>query len=322
MEGQEQVFDTQPSPMEMAQQAALAIIQKEEGIEPPKEAPKEAQPETEAPKEEPKEAPKEEAKEEEVPQPRKLRLKYRGEEKEVDETEAVELAQKGYDYTQKSQALAKEREELASKAKAEQENARKQYETRLTEYSQLVMKLADQEALNADLSKLAETDPAKALQLRLRRDQIVETLQAVRSEQQRLANERQNEAREAYAKTVREAVETLQRDVPGWSQDLYGKVLKTGLDYGLRQEEVNAIADPRLIKVLNDARQWREFQAAKPKAVEKRVAEVPKVQKPGTTEKPDPGSEKLKESMANLKKNGSREAAQDYVLRLMEAGRL
>jgi hypothetical protein len=74
--------------------------------------------------------------------------------------------------------------------------------------------------------------------------------------------------------------------------------------------------------VLNDALKWREYQSAKPKTVEKRVAQVPKVQKPGTVEKTNPDADRFGKSMARLEKTGKRDDAVDAVRMLIEAGKL
>ena len=94
------------------------------------------------------------------------------------------------------------------------------------------------------------------------------------------------------------------------------------METGFTQQEANAITDPKVVKLLNEARQWREYVAAKPKTVDKRIALVLKVQKPGTMEKTDPKTSKLEAGMARLAKSGTRVDAQDYVLGLIEAGKL
>ena len=256
------------------------------------------------------------------PEPRRFKLKYKGEEKEADEPEVIELAQKGYDYTQKSQALAKEREELAASVKAEKETALKQYEQQLEIHRQAVIKLVDQEAFQADLNKLALEDPAKAQQLFFKRLQITQTLQGIAAEQQRIAQSREAESQTAMQKKAHESLEIIQREIPGWNNDLYAKLLKTATDAGAAEKDANAITEPWMVKVLNEARQWREFQSAKPKTVDKRVAAVPKVTKPGTSEKVDTNTSKVKDSMAALSKTGTRGDAEDYVRALVEAGRL
>ncbi len=322
------------SPAE-AQAAIAALIEAEETPQPArndkgqftKAAPEaQAKPETEAPAEEEAKAeatPEPEVKEEEAqPEPRKLKLKYKGEEKEVDEAEAIELAQKGYDYSQKTAALAKEREEVAAEKSKAQEDARKAYMQQLETYRQSVLRVVDPEVLNADLGKMAAEDPARAQQLFFKRQQIAETLQAIQSEQHRLASEEHAKAQQNLQKQVRESWEALETKIPGWNNDSYRKILDFGKTYGFKAEEVNAITDHRAIEVLNDARQWREYLAAKPKTVDKRVTSVPKVQKPGTGEVPNAKTDKVKEGMAQLSKSGSRADAQAVVLQMIEEGRL
>lgn len=256
-----------------------------------------------------------------TPEPRRFKLKYKGEDKEVDEAEAVELAQKGYDYTQKSQALAKEREELSAKVKAETEAAYKKYQDQLEVHKRAVLGLADPEAMNADLDKLSMEDPARALQLMLKRQKIIGAVQGIHAEQQRIAQQADAEAQASKQKQTAESLEIIQRDIPGWNSDLYGKLLKTAVDLGYSQQEANAITDPKVVKLLNKARQWDELQSAKPKTVDKRVAAVPKVQKPGTSERAAP-SDKLKAGMDRLTKSGSRDDAVNVVEEMLRLGKL
>lgn len=310
--------ETQLSVEDMAASVAKGILSAEEGT--PVEKPRDetgkftkAQPETEAVVEEPVQEATEATHEEQVETPqeevRRLKLKYKGEEKEFLEPEVIELAQKGYDYTQKSQALAREKEEIAVKVKQEVQERQRQFEAQLDVYKQAVLKMADPEVLSADLGKLAVEDPARAFQISLRRQELGQTLQAITTEQQRLASQRNDEARSQMQRQAKEAVEILQQEIPGWSNDLYGKVLKTGVsEYGFRSEEVSAITDPRAIKVLHDAMQYRALKA-KPVSGNRATAPVPKVVKPGTSEKPDASADKWKQGMAKLKQTGRSEDA-------------
>lgn len=288
-----------------------------------KPAEAEAKPEEEAEaKPEEAEAAPEEEQPEIKPEPRRFKLKYKGEELEKDENEVISLAQQGYDYTQKSQALAKERDELPVKLKAEVDAKTKQYEDQLETFKQAVIRLADPEAISADLNKLSLEDPARAQQLFFKRMQIQQTLQGIHVEQQRIAQTKSQEVEAAKQKQLQEAVEAVQREVPGWGQELYGKILKTATSNGYTQQEANAITDHRHIKVLDKARQWDEYVAAKPKTVDKRVAAVPKVQKPGSAEKPNPKAESMKAGMERLEKTGRRDDAVDLVTQLLKDGRL
>lgn len=257
------------------------------------------------------------------PEPRRFKLKYKGEELEKEESEVVSLAQQGFDYTQKSQALAKEREELGQKIKTETEAAQKRYEQQLELHRQAVLKLADPEAMSANLDKLSQEDPARALQLMIKRNQIHQTLGAIAQEQQRIAQQREAETLTAKQRQVQEALEVIQREIPDWGAEKYGKILKTATSNGFTQEEANAITDPKVVKLLDKVRQYDEIVAAKPKTVDKRVAQVPKVTKPGTAqEKPNPNAERFQKSMDRLSKTGNKDDAVDMVRQMLESGRL
>ena len=316
---------TEPSLDDVAAEVARGILNQEEGT-PRDEKGKftKAEPEAEAKEEEPKEEAAEEKPAEEeapeiTPEPRRFKLKYKGEELEKEEEEVIALAQQGFDYTQKSQALAREKDELEKTVRSKVDPKLKEYETQLETYRQAVLKLANQEAVTVDLNELSKADPAKAQHLFFERLRIEQTLGAIAQEQEKVAKARQEEAQENFRKQAAEAVETLQRDVPGWGKDLYGKVLESGVkQYGFKAEEVNAITDPRAIKVLHDAMKYRELKA---KPVEgKKVVTVPKVVKPGAAqEKPDPTATKWNEGMAKLKKSGRSEDAVELA-KLLLAG--
>ena len=308
----------EPTVEEMAATVAKGMLEAEEGPPVTQEKPRDdkgkfakAQPEAEAQPEQPAEEPAPEEPEVETPQEevRRLKLKYKGEEKEFLEPEVIELAQKGYDYTQKSQALAKEREELTAKVKQEVEAKQQHFEQQLEALKLAAFKLADQEAMTADLNKLAMEDPAKAQQLFFKRMEINQTLAQIAQEQQKLATKRQEEMRAAIQSQAKQAVEVLQQEIPGWSNDLYRDVLKSGVEqYGFKAEEVSAITDPRAIKVLHDAMKYRALQA-KPVVDKRSAAPIPKVAKPGSAEKPDAGAEKWNQGMAKLKQTGRSEDA-------------
>lgn len=314
-----------------AAQAALAILDKDPEFKTP-EKPRdesgrftkseEAKPEAEAAEEKVEEK-TEEVEQEEKPALR-FKVKYKsdtGEDVEA-EVEQEELI-KGYmlekSYRHKTAQLAREREAVQQKIKEGVEPKLKEYESGLETYKQAILMLADREGANVDLNKLAQEDPVKAQQLFFKRLEFNNALQAISQAQAKLQKERADEAQKSYRKAAQEALQTLEDEVPGWNKELYGKILKTGMDYGFKQEEVNAITDARAIKVLNDARQWREFKAAKPKAEEKqKVNPAPKVVKPGAGEKPDQNADKVKAAKEKLRKTGRPEDALDWAKHILE----
>lgn len=286
---------------QLVHEAALRILSDEPEAKAEEAKPEEAAPEVKA------EEPKPEEKSEEVKaEIRRLKLRYNGEEIEKEEPEVIELAQKGFDYTKKTMDLARERDEWRAKSKQEQEAKLSEYDKQLETYKQAALRLADQEAMTVDLNKVAESDPSKAQQLFFKRLEINQTLTAIAQEQEKIATQRQTEAKEQFQKQAREAVEILQKDIPGWSNDLYSNILKSGVEQGFKEDAVKAITDPVAIKVLWKAKMYDDLQKAKPQ-VEKKVEKVPKVAKPGTAEKPDQNAEQWKQGMAKLQKSGGRD---------------
>jgi hypothetical protein len=278
----------------------------------------EAKPEAAPQQEESKEPQADEDQPEITPETRRFKLKYKGEELEKEEPEVIELAQKGFDYTQKAQALAKEREELSVKVKSEVEARAKAYEDQLETYKQAVLKLADQEAMTADLDKLSEQDPALAQKLFFKRQKIIASLQAIGQEQQRVATQRQEEAKKAFQKQIESANEVLSTEIKGWNNDLYSQILETATkEYGFKAEEANAIVDPRAIKVLHDAMQYRAAKA-KPIVDKRQPQQAPKVVKPGAGEKTDAKADKYAEDRARLRKSGRKEDALPIFARLLQ----
>jgi len=272
------------------------------------------------------EQPATETTEEEPAQPetRKHKLKVKtddgaDEEIEVDDEELKRGYMKSKDYSVKTAQLAREREAVQAKVREAVEPKLKEYETQLETYKQAVLKLADPEALSADLNQIALEDPARAQQLFFKRIQIQNAMQAIAQEQQKISEERGKEMTANLRKQAQESVETLKTEIPGWGDELYGKILKSGVDqYGFKPDEVNAITDHRAIKVLHDAMQYRALKTAKP-SVDKRTApSAPKVVKPGAGEKPDARAQKWNDGMARLRETGKTQDAVSVARMLLE----
>lgn len=313
----------EPTVEELAVTAAKGLLEVQEGVEFEKperprdekgkftksqpEETKEAQ-ETEAVEQEETQE-QEEPQEEEQPEVRKHKLTVKAEdgadlEVEVDDEEL----KKGYmlerAFRMKTAQLARERESLQSKIKEAVEPKLKEYEEKLNLAEQAIWHSLAPEIQNIDWNKLAEENPAEWAKQYQRVQNVNTKLAQIQAERKRVEEERVTQAREQLKKQAEEAVEILKTEIPGWSNDLYGKILKTGVDmYGFKAEEVNAITDHRAIKVLHDAMQYRALKA-KPLVEKRQAPQAPKVVKPGAGEKPDAGADKWKEGMARLQKSG------------------
>jgi hypothetical protein len=209
------------------------------------------------------------------------------------------------DYQRKTAELARERESGREQVKQAIDPVVKQYQEQLQYFEKAVWQALAPEMQNTDWNTLAAENPAEWARKMQVVTNVNATLEAIRGENQRLTQAQQQQVGEAQKQQITKARETLQNDIPGWNDEVYRSVLKTGLDYGYSPDEVNAVTDPRAIKVLNDAMKYRALQAAKP-VVEKKIVNVPKVLKPGSAEKPDPNRETWKKGMAQLKKGGGK----------------
>ena len=323
--------ETQPNVDELAVRAARGILASE-GVVFEDEKPRDekgkftkAQPETEAKTEEaptePDAQPEETPEEPAQPEVRKHKLKVKtetgdDEELEVDDEELKRGYMKSKDYSAKTAQIARERESIAAKVKEAIEAKHKELDEKLQTAEQVLVQTMIPEFQNIDWNKLARENPAEWAAKRQMYDDYASKLARIQSDRRNLLETQQKEMTEKMRKQAAEAVDTLRTDIPEWSDDLYGKILKTGVQkYGFKTEEVNAITDPRAIKVLHDAMKYREM-TAKPTADKRVAAPVPKVIKPGTTEKTGSG-DKFKDSMAKLQKSGHTQDAIEVAKQLL-----
>ena len=91
----------------------------------------------------------------------------------------------------------------------------------------------------------------------------------------------------------------LSRHIKGWGRDHASQVAGAMKDFGFNDDEISSVVDPRIVRAMYEAAQWRKLQADKPKALQK-VAAASKVIKPGTTQRQNTN----KEALDRLKKHG------------------
>lgn len=314
----------EPTVEEMAATVAKGLLEAEEVPETPEKPRDEKGKFTKAPEApaEESEAPAEEAEQaQEEPEfdwdklktlKRKLTVKNEvGEDEEAELT--LEEMEKGVmlerAFRMKTAQLAREKESVQAKIKEAIEPKLKEYDEKLQIAEQAIWHSLAPEIKNIDWNKLAKENPAEWAEKYQQVQNINAQLAHIQSERKRIEETRQGEMKATLQKQAEEAVEVLKTEIPGWNNDLYGKILKTGMEkYGFKAEEVNAITDHRAIKALYDAMQYQALKA-KP-LVEKRTApQAPKVVKPGAGEKPDANAEKWDKGMAKLKQSGRTEDA-------------
>lgn len=252
------------------------------------EAEAEAQPNRQVEGEEPTEAADAQPTEE-IPLDRleaiELEITVKGEDgKDVVEKPTVKELREGYmrqkDYSRKTAEVARQREELAEKTRQAVEGERSRYMQELQTVHSMLIETAASELKGVDWNNLATNDPFEYVKLRNRADQFAQALSAVQAkqqaEQEKAKQEFEGRRKEAKAK----AREVLEREIPGYNDNLHKSLVKSAEAFGYTEEEVGQWLDPRALKVLHAAHQYNQTKAVKPSA-DKKVATPPRVVKPG-----------------------------------------
>jgi hypothetical protein len=265
--------------------------------------------------EEPDDQAEEEEQSEQDEVPAILRLKVNGEEVEKPLDEVVALAQQGLDYTQKTQQVAEQKKEL--EAYAEQIKAQEQaFQQQMQLNNVLIEDVAKITALDQQLNQyanvnwqqLSDSDFVEAQkhfftynQLQQERSTLVSQFEA---KKQQVA---QSQA-QLMAEKIAKGKEVLAKEIPNWSPETNQALLSTGKDYGFSDAELNAIVDPRHVKVLHDAMQWRKLQQ-KDSIVKKKVSSAKPVVKPGAKDSKAEANSNHRQLRESLRKTGKADMA-------------
>jgi hypothetical protein len=262
------------------------------------------------------EAEEEEQSQDEVPAI--LKLKVNGEEVEKPLDEIVALAQQGLDYTQKTQQVAEQRKEL--EAYAEQIKMQEQaFQEQMQLNNVLIEDVAKITSLDQQLNQyanvnwqeLSDSDFVEAQkhfftynQLQQQRSQLVSQFEA---KKQQVVHQQTQLMSEKIAK----GKEVLAKEIPGWSQETTQQLVSVGKEYGFSDAELNSIVDPRHVKVLHDAMQWRKLQQNS--TVKKKVSSAKPVVKPGAKDTKAEANSNHRQLRESLRKTGKSDAAQKLI---------
>jgi hypothetical protein len=214
-------------------------------------------------------------------------LKHDGKEVVLKQSEAVELAQKGFDYTQKTMALAKDREAVEA-ARTQAETYRQQYEQAQTEsigrLQALEQFLTTQVGTPPPVS-LAEQDVALYIaqkeQHEARKGQLEEARKAIANLQEQQARSRQAWVAQQADETERALKDTL----PGWNDNTLNDLIAYAGKYGVNQKVADAVLLQKgFWELAHKARAYDELQEKK--AQMKPVSKLNKVTPPQAKNQP------------------------------------
>ena len=178
------------------------------------------------------------------------------------------------DYTQKTQEVAAQRrqvEEFARDVQTQQRIISQSFDAAV-ELRGLQKQLEQFDSL--DWRSIADADPVEASKISLAYQQLQRKIVVKQQElQQAQVMSEQLTAQQRQQKLANAQTELKQR-LPDFSEKVAVKIRGAAKDYGITDEEIGFIDDPRYVHILHDAMKWRELQTGKPKAL-KKVAEAP-----------------------------------------------
>ncbi len=238
---------------------------------------------------------------------------HNGEEKKLTKDELKELAQQGFDYTQKTQQIAEQRRYLEQQEAAIQQRA--QFAAQFTD------QLAQAKALQGQLEQwqkvnwieLAQTDPMQYLSLHHQYNDAKEAYQAqVQSLTQAQQNAQQAEQQQRAERLAREA-QAMTQAIPEWKDtaranaemgELRSWLAKTGVS----EQEIESISDHRHVAIARKAMLYDKLVA---QGKQKVSTAPPPTAKPGSTAKPNTDGNKMRDA---LKRTGKG----DFAAKLIE----
>jgi len=212
-------------------------------------------------------------------------VKAAGEEKEVPLSELIKGYQLGADYTKKTTEVAEQRKLVEAERAAieEAKYARDSYAQRLQAIDNFLTSQMPQE----DLNSLKENDPigyaVKIAELSEKKEQ----LQAIRAEQDRIAQVQQSEYAQAMQQRVQQEAAKLAQILPEFSDPAKGdnfrkEIRSYGKSLGFTDEELSNVYDSRHVVTLQKAMMYDKLQKSKP-AITKKVNEAPRMLRAGTS---------------------------------------
>jgi hypothetical protein len=221
-------------------------------------------------------------------------VKVNGEDREVPLAEALAGYSRLEDYKAKTAEVAEQRRQIEAKASTIEADIKAHYASQLEEATNLFAQfdpvLAEARTINWEALKAADPAAFVAAQdaVNARLTAIQQMQQQVESNRTAAQQRQQQEAEQERAQRFDKAADAIVKEMPELADEAKFQAFATDAVSALRESgfndaEIAESLDDRVLKLANEARQWRAHVAAQKSLPEKRV--VPKsAVKPLTTD--------------------------------------
>lgn len=215
-------------------------------------------------------------------------IKVDGKDVSLKQSELIEQAQKGFDYTQKTMAVAEERkaaEAERTKASEFRQQSQQALQAQIDQLQAVETFMAEQIGAPPPLSWAEEYGTNFYLaQKQLhedRKDQLAQASKKVADAH----NEQQRQRQAWLAEQIQSTEKALRDTLPGWNDDVMKDYVSYASGLGLTPQAVDtAYLQPGLWQLIHKAKAYDALQTAK--AQMKPVNQLPKVAKPGNGNQP------------------------------------
>ena len=226
------------------------------------------------------------------------------------------------DYTQKTQDVAERRRILEEQQAALQTQAafQQQHFEKAVEVHTLQQQL--QQFSQVDWEKLAEESPADYLKYDRKYRELERKAQQAAQEMQGLTGKFSQTMEETRQKAQAQCLQELKKDFPDIGPQMLKELDETGRNFGFSGQELASIADPRMIRVLHAAMQYKKLQGSK-SLVEKKVQTAKPVQvQAARTSQSTQANAQLKEMKAKAFKTGKASDMENFLaMRFAQQGK-
>ena len=247
-----------------------------------------------------------------------VKLKVNGEELEKPLDEVIALAQQGVDYTKKTQEVAEQRKALEEYAQTIQVQEQA-FQQQVQLQNALISDVAQLQAVDNQLAQfndvnwqeLSDTDFVEAQKLFFTFNQLQQQRSTLANQLTDKQKYLQAQQAQSIAEKVEKGKEVLAKEIPNWSRETSQAIILTGKEYGFTDDELSMVVDPRHVKVLHDAMQWRKLQSNT--AVKNKVSQAKPVVKPGAKDTKQEATSAKRQVRDALRKSGKSELAQKLI---------
>lgn len=247
---------------------------------------------------------------------------HNGKQHKLSREETIKLAQQGFDYTQKTQAVAAQQKQVQEALNLVQQVSQMQ----LALADDLAQVKAFERALqpyqNVDWIALATNEPLEYPKHQAQYDQLMKgynaALYGYKTKGEKLIADQQKAARMVLDEEAKKLGDLLPRwQKPEVFQQDARAISEYGIKEGYTKEELEGITDARYVRTLWKAKEYDRLLAAKEGKV-KLMQKAAPMAKPGSSTGTPTAADKEKELRARLRKTGSDDALAAILLNRMK----